>query len=116
MTALSQTDSLAGVYENKQSFDDGMQVDYELSLHVDGTFLYHFYQDQLCYVEDNRAQGTWTAQSDTIYFATDSLVHIDDYHDWDFDGAKGVIDSGVFRLVDCSEEWLIGTELKRVKR
>lgn len=109
----SQTETYSGNYENKTESEDGIVIEYELRLNSDGTFLFHFYQDQICYTDNDRARGKWTTKNDIIIFQVNKEIDIDEIHKLDFDKTKAQVESGVLKFFDCEIFWINKTELKK---
>ena len=102
-----------GKYENKTGKDAEFVVEYELTLNIDGTFLFHFYQDQICYVENERAKGKWKIENGIIIFEVNKSSDIDKNHKYNFNNTKAKVNGGVLTFFDCEVIWLNDIKLKK---
>jgi hypothetical protein len=113
--SFSQTKSIVGVYENKTHKDAEFIIEYELSLNADSTFLFHFYQDQICYIDDDRAKGKWKFENNTIIFNVDDETDINETYKLNFNKTKASIKGNTLSFFDCNIDWINNTELKKNK-
>ncbi len=113
LNSFSQSEKHFGAYENKTEFENGISIEYELFLNPNGTFLFHFYQDQICYTDDDRAKGKWTVENDIIIFKVNNKVDIDDMHKLDFDNTKAKMNNGILSFYDSEILWINGIELEK---
>lgn len=113
LNVFSQSEKIIGEYENKTKFKSGITIEYELSLNSDGTFLFHFYQDQMCYEDDDRAKGKWTIENDTILFRVNKKTDFDKNHQLDFKKTKAKFMNGFLRFFESEIIWVNELELKK---
>ena len=113
LSLFSQSEKYFGNYENKTESEDGVVIEYELALNSDGTFLFHFYQDQICYKDDDKAKGKWTVENGVIIFQVNKKVDINDTHKLDFNKTKAKVEKGILKFYDCGVFWINKTELKK---
>ncbi len=113
LNSFSQYEKHIGVYENKAESEDGIKIEYELSLNSDGTFLFHFYQDQICYTDDDRAKGKWTVENNIILFRVNRKTDIDETHKLDFVNTKAKTENGLLKFYDSEIFWINEIELKK---
>jgi len=111
---FSQTKSFVGVYENKTDKDAEFIIEYKLSLNADNTFLFHFYQDQICYIDDERAKGKWKLENNAIIFNVNEKTDVNDTHKFNFNKTKATIKGNTLSFYDCSIDWINNTELKKI--
>ena len=62
----SEAQIVYGNYVNEEKFEDGIHVKYELIIARDFTFKFHFYQDQLCYVDNEIVNGNCVINGEEI--------------------------------------------------
>ena len=109
----SQSEKYSGNYENKTELEDGIVIDYELALNSDGTFVFHFYQDQICYTDNDKAKGKWTTKNEIIIFQVNKENDIDETYKLDFDKTKAKVENGILKFYDCGIFWINKVELKK---
>ena len=113
LSTYSQSEKYSGNYENKTKSEDGIVIDYELALNLDGTFVFHFYQDQICYTDDNKAKGKWTTENGIIIFQVNKEIDIDETYKLDFDKTKAKVKNGILEFYDCGVLWINKVKLKK---
>jgi hypothetical protein len=109
--SFSQKETYSGNYENKTESKSGIVVEYELELNSNRTFLFHFYQDQICYSDEYKIKGQWIIENDTITFLVNK--EIDDNHTIDFDQTKAKIENKVLTFHNCGTFWINEKELTK---
>lgn len=111
LNSYSQSENHTGVYENKTEGE--IRIEYELSLNQDGTFVFHFYQDQICYTDDDRAKGKWIAEKSIITFQVNNKVDLDEAHKLDFENTKAKIENGILTFYDSEIFWINDIQLEK---
>ena len=114
LNSFSQSVKYVGLYENKTESEDGIKVEYKLSLNSDGTFLFHFYQDQIFYEDNDKAKGKWSVKNNSILFLVNRKVDIDENHKLDFGKTKAKIENKNLKLYDSGIFWINDVELKKI--
>lgn len=110
---FSQSEQYVGNYEDKTKPESEIIVEYKLSLNLDGTFLFHFYQNQICYIDDLKAKGKWTTVNNVIIFYVANEVDIDETRMLYFDKTKAKVKNGFLEFFDCKTSWLNKLVLKK---
>lgn len=83
--------SQAGIYviDHTQNRSDDTITKWTLTLHEDGTFLYHFLRDlsavSKANIEENfYGKGTWKAEGNLVFFYTDKKTDMDETYNINF--------------------------------
>lgn len=113
LSTYSQSEKYSGNYENKTELEDGIVIDYELTLNSDGTFIFHFYQDQICYTDDDKAKGKWTTENEIIIFQVNKEIDINETHKLDFNKTKAKVENGILEFYDSGIFWINKVKLKK---
>lgn len=114
LTVFSQSEKYIGHYSFKSESDDGIVIEYDLTLHSDGRFLFHFFQDQLCYTDDLKGKGKWRIIDSKLIFSANEKNDIDEDYTLNLNNTKATVLNGVLKLYDCEIEWLNNTELTKL--
>ncbi|MBT8187561.1 MAG: hypothetical protein KJO73_07725 [Croceitalea sp.] len=89
---LSHTDTIVGDYYCQAGDKDLVFIAYNLTLHQDGTFMFHAYTDHQNsippYEENNYGKGTWQADKKVVTFFTDKETDMDEKHTLNFSNSK----------------------------
>ena len=113
LISYSQNERYSGNYENKTESEDGIIIQFELELNSDGTFVFHFYQDQICYTDDDRAKGKWKTENEIIVFQVNKESDINETYKLNFDKTKAKVENGILKFYDSKVFWINRVELKK---
>ena len=113
LNTYSQMNDISGTYLDKIEEND-IIVEFELQLKPDGTFDFRFYQDQRCYEETERAQGTWKLENGKIIFDTPPHL-ITETHQISFSGTEAEVKSDTLTFTQSPSFWIKKKALRKVK-
>ncbi|PIF62119.1 MULTISPECIES: hypothetical protein [unclassified Flavobacterium] len=92
LTAFAQSNDFAGDYNRiLNGKDESHLFDYKLTLHQDGTFLFHYYSKikQGIPPEVNKyGKGKWSAKDNVITFSSNKQEDFDEKYTLDFNNSK----------------------------
>ena len=90
---LSQSPSPDGTYSQQMGSVDSRLIEYDLTLHRDGTFNFHSFTKSsekigLPNEENLYGQGTWVYQDKKVLFYTNPETDLDEEHPLDLGGTR----------------------------
>lgn len=94
-----------GTYEKKEKYDSGIILEVVLELKSDGTFYCTFYQDQLCYVDDDKGKGKWSVKNGQIQFVSEQGIDVNEEYSMNFNETKAVIDGDKLIFKESKMVW-----------
>ncbi len=93
ISAFGQTDKFVGLYQTKTSRPTGEILEVVLEIKADGTFYCSFYQDQLCYKDDDQGQGKWVIKGEEIWFIANEKSDVNEEFTLNFNGTKARLEN-----------------------
>lgn len=118
MAISAQNNGTVVVYEKTYEINGGGLHKRQLTLHSDGTFVFHSYRKiKASSPEENSyAKGTWNSKKDLYIFSANSDTDFDDKFTLDFDKSRArVFKDGSIKFLNSSIFWVKGMPLDRVK-
>ncbi|MFV8347794.1 hypothetical protein [Flavobacterium sp. ZB4P13] len=91
LTIFAQSNGFAGDYNRTFSKEGDHLIEYKLTLHQDGTFLFHSYKNikQGIPPEVNKyGKGKWTEKDNVITFSSNKQEDFDEKYTLDFNNSK----------------------------
>ena len=91
LTVFAQSNGFSGDYDRTFSKDGDHLIEYKLTLHQDGTFLFHSYskiKNGFPPEVNKYGKGKWTAKDNVISFSSNKQEDFDEKHTLDFNNSK----------------------------
>lgn len=91
LTAIAQSDKVAGDYALSLTSNQGDLVEYKLTLNEDGSFVFHYYlniKQRIPSTLNQFGKGTWMIKDNVIVFSSDMQKDIEEKNTLDFTGTK----------------------------
>ena len=91
LTVFAQSNGFAGDYDRTFSKDGDHLIEYKLTLHQDGTFLFHSYskiKNGFPPEVNKYGKGKWTAKDNVISFSSNKQEDFDEKYTLDFNNSK----------------------------
>ncbi len=91
LTAIAQSDKVAGDYALSLPSNQGDLVEYKLTLNEDGSFVFHYYlniKQRIPSTLNQFGKGTWMIKDNVIVFSSDMQKDIEEKNTLDFTGTK----------------------------
>ena len=104
-SGFSQTEEFVGIYEKKEKHDSGIILEVVLELKSDSSFFCTFYQDQLCYEEDDKGKGKWKVDNGVILFSAEQQKDVNKEYNLDFNGTIAEIEGNKLIFKESKMLW-----------
>jgi len=118
LTISAQNNGTAVVYEKTYEINGGGLHKRQLTLHSDGTFIFHSYRKIKAGSpeENSYAKGSWASKKDLYIFSTDPKSDFDEKYTLDFDKSRArVFKDGSIKFLNSAISWVKGMPLDRMK-
>ena len=118
MAISAQNNTTTVVYEKTYEINGGGLHKRQLTLHSDGTFVFHSYRKIKTGSPDENeyAKGTWTSKKDLYIFSADRDSDFDAKYTLDFDKSRArIFKNGSIRFLNSVVPWVKGMPLDRMK-
>ncbi|MEM7087263.1 MAG: hypothetical protein AAF489_13830 [Bacteroidota bacterium] len=116
--ASAQNKATTLVYEKTYQINDGGLHKRQLSLHSDGTFVFHSYRKIKTDSPDENSygKGTWASKKDLYIFSADRNSDFDEKYTLDFDKSRArIFKDGSIKFLNSAIFWVKGMPLDRKK-
>jgi len=114
----AQNNATTVVYEKTYEINGGGLHKRTLTLHSDGTFVFHSYRKiKAGSPEENwYAKGTWVSKKDLYIFSADRDSDFDEKYTLDFDKSRArIFKDGSIKFLNSTISWVKGMPLDRMK-
>jgi len=118
LTISAQNNGTAVVYEKTYEINGGGLHKRQLTLHSDGTFIFHSYRKIKAGSpeENSYAKGSWASKKDLYIFSADPKSDFDEKYTLDFDKSRArVFKDGSIKFLNSAISWVKGMPLDRMK-
>ena len=118
MAISAQNNATTVVYEKTYEINGGGLHKRQLTLHSDGSFVFHSYRKIKAGSpeENSYAKGTWTSEKDLYIFSAHRESDFDEKYTLDFDKSRArVFKDGSIKFLNSTVPWVKGMPLDRMK-
>lgn len=115
LTAIAQSEKVAGDYALSLPSNEGDVIEYKLTLNEDGSFVFHYYlniKHRNPSIDNKYGNGNWMVKDNVVVFSADKQKDFDEKNTLDFTGTKARFITKSPR--DASEK-LVKTQLRFLK-